>query len=120
MCFITNNFTWAASSICDLYKSRWLIEEFFKQMKQTVGLSCFPGYSGNCIEWQVYMALLAYILLRLLAYLNEWKFSFRRFYTLLGGVLLSRLNLSSVIQCCGTAGNPKRIRAHPVQAYFAF
>lgn len=35
MVFITNNFEWAASSVCDLYKSRWGIEAFFKQLKQT-------------------------------------------------------------------------------------
>ncbi|MEA2012464.1 MAG: hypothetical protein U9O87_05170 [Verrucomicrobiota bacterium] len=32
MCFITNNFDWAPSSICDLYKFRWLIEEFFNPL----------------------------------------------------------------------------------------
>ena len=29
--FLTNNMQWAASSICDLYKSRWGIEVFFKE-----------------------------------------------------------------------------------------
>ncbi|MCP4178619.1 MAG: IS4 family transposase [bacterium] len=31
MVFITNNLQWAASSICDLYKSRWAVEVLFKQ-----------------------------------------------------------------------------------------
>lgn len=30
MTFITDNFTWSPSSICDLYKARWAIEVFFK------------------------------------------------------------------------------------------
>ena len=39
--FITNNFEWASSSICDLYKARWAIEVFFKEMKQTLQLADF-------------------------------------------------------------------------------
>ncbi len=33
--FLTNNFTLAAKSIADIYKSRWQIELFFKWIKQT-------------------------------------------------------------------------------------
>jgi hypothetical protein len=38
MTFITNNMTWAPSSICDLYRCRWGVEVFFKQIKQTLQL----------------------------------------------------------------------------------
>jgi len=51
--FLTNNFEWAASSICDLYIARWAIEEFFKQIKPTLKLGDFLGHSRNAIEWQV-------------------------------------------------------------------
>ena len=34
--FLSNNMDWAASSICDLYRSRWGIEPFFKEIKQTL------------------------------------------------------------------------------------
>jgi len=37
--FITDDFELAASTICDLYKARWDIEIFFKQLKQTLKLS---------------------------------------------------------------------------------
>jgi hypothetical protein len=43
MVFITNNMQWAASSICDLYQSRWGIEVFFKEIKQTLQLADLPG-----------------------------------------------------------------------------
>jgi hypothetical protein len=49
MTFITNNLLWAPSSICDLYKCRWGIEVFFKQIKQTLQLSDFLGHSQNAI-----------------------------------------------------------------------
>ncbi|MCD6394798.1 MAG: IS4 family transposase [Planctomycetes bacterium] len=45
MTFITNNMSWAPSSICDLYKCRWGVEVFFKQIKQTLQLADFLGHS---------------------------------------------------------------------------
>ena len=50
MTFISNNLEWAASSICDLYKARWAIEAFFKQLKQTLQLSDFLGYSKQAVR----------------------------------------------------------------------
>lgn len=43
--FITDDFDLAATTICELYKARWDIELFFKQLKQTLKLSDFLGYS---------------------------------------------------------------------------
>ncbi len=56
--FITNNMNWASSSICDLYKCRWGVEVFFKQIKQTLQLADFVGHSQSAILWQVWTALL--------------------------------------------------------------
>ena len=95
MTFITDNFTWAASSICDLYKARWAIEVFFKEIKQTLQLADFLGTSENAIKWQIWTALLAYLLLRLTAWLSGWKRSFRRFFTLVKGVLWNQKKLST-------------------------
>jgi len=67
MVFITNNQQWSAGSVCDLYRARWEIEVFFKQVKQTLRLSGFVGYSANAIRWQVWTALLVYVLLRFAA-----------------------------------------------------
>ncbi len=47
MSFITNNTDWASSSIFDLYKARWAVEVFFKQIKQTLQLGDFLGHSRN-------------------------------------------------------------------------
>ncbi len=48
--FITDDFELAASTITDLYKCRWDIELFFKQLKQTLKLSDFLGYSENAVQ----------------------------------------------------------------------
>ena len=58
MSFITNNFTWSPYSICELYGSRWVIEVFFKEIKQTLQLADFLGTSENAIKWQMWIALL--------------------------------------------------------------
>jgi hypothetical protein len=117
MTFITNNFLWAPSSICDRYKCRWGIEVFFKQIKQTLQLSDFLGHSQNAILWQVWIALLAYVLIRFIGYLGQWKGTFRRLFTLIRGVLFSRLDVTSVMQLCGTARGSPRMIGSPQQAY---
>lgn len=103
MTFITDNFTWSPSSICDLYKARWAIEVFFKEIKQTLQLSDFMGYNENAMRWQIWTALLTYILLRFIAWQNEWKHTFTRLFTALRGVIWRCLDMGSVLKSCGTA-----------------
>lgn len=117
MAFITNNTEWAASSICDLYKSRWGIEVFFKEIKQTLQIADFMGYSENAVRWQIWIALLVYVLLRFIAWQSHWKHSFTRLFTVIRGVLWDRVDLFSVLDCCGTARGAPRMRAVPEQCY---
>ena len=98
MHFISNNFDWSAYSICELYLARWGIEVFFKEIKQTLQLADFLGTSENAIKWQIWTALLAYLLLRLVGWIAEWKQSFRRLYTLIKGMLWSRRNISELLK----------------------
>ncbi len=117
MTFITNNLAWSSQSVCDLYQCRWGIEVFFKQIKQTLQLADFLGHSENAVRWQIWMALLAYLLLRFIGFAGHWTRSFRRLFTLLRGVLFSRLEMFSVLACCGTARGSPRLVAAPQQAY---
>jgi hypothetical protein len=117
MVFITNNFKWAPSSVAQIYKSRWGIEVFFKQIKQTLQISDFLGHNENAIRWQVWTALLTYVLLRFLAFQSKWKYSFSRIFTVIRGVLWSRLELYSVLKSCGTASDPPRLYSTPPQQY---
>jgi hypothetical protein len=115
--FITDDFDLAASTICDLYKSRWDIEIFFKQLKQTLKLSDFLGYNENAVQWQIWMALLTYVLLRFIAYTSKWKGTFARLFTVLRGILWNRLDLHNVLDCCGTAKDPIRMCMQPQQLF---
>jgi hypothetical protein len=119
MTFLTNNLEWSPGSVADLYRCRWQIEVFFKQIKQTLQLADFLGHNANAVRWQVWTALLTCVLLRYLSYLSKWAHSFTRLFTILRAVLWERLDLRSLLECYGTAGGSFRHLAQPEQAYFA-
>jgi len=85
--FVSNNLNWAPSSICDLYKCRWSIETSFKQIKQTLRLGGFLGHRRNAIQWQVWTALLMYVLLRFLHAASLWEHRVACLYTRLRSVV---------------------------------
>jgi hypothetical protein len=117
MVFFSNNLDWAASSICDLYKARWNIETFFKQIKQTLHLGSFLGHSRNAIQWQIWTALLMYVLLRFLHTCSDWGHSFTRLYTCLRAVLWQRRGIFSYLKSYGTAGGGLHLQWAPQQAF---
>lgn len=117
MTFLTNNLEWSAQSIVELYRCRWQIEVFFKQIKQTLQLADFLGTTANAVRWQVWTALLVYLLLRYLAFLSDWSHSFSRLFTLIRAALWKKWDVLSLLRCYGTAGGHFRYLAHPEQAY---
>lgn len=118
MVFLTNNLTWSPRSVADLYRCRWQIEVFFKQIKQTLQLADFLGHNANAVRWQVWTALLVYLLLRYLSYVANWGHSFTRLFTILRAVLWAKLDLRGLLDCYGTANGKFRNLAQPDQAYF--
>src|SRR6266852_5071558 len=118
MVFLTNNLEWSPRSVADLYRCRWQIEVFFKQIKQTLQLGDFLGHNANAVRWQVWMALLIYVLLRYLSFLSKWSHSFTRLFTILRAVAWAKLDLLGLLDCYGTAKGSFRNLARPDQAYF--
>ena len=119
MTFLTNNLEWSAQTIADLYRCRWEIEVFFKQIKQTLQLADFLGNSANAVHWQVWTALLTYLLLRFCAWLSQWGHSFTRLFALLRSALWQKLELRSLLEVYGTAGGGGRFLGAPQQAFLA-
>jgi hypothetical protein len=117
MVFLTNNVIWSAQTIADLYRCRWSIEVFFKELKQTLQLADFLGHNANAVRWQVWTALLVYLLLRFCAFLSQWPHSFTRLFTLLRSALWQRLDLNGLLEGYGTAGGGGRFLGRPEQAY---
>jgi Transposase DDE domain len=71
--FLTNNLAWSAASVADLYRCRWQIEVFFKPIKQSLQVCDFLGNSANAVRWQVWTALLLYVLMRFLSVMSGWR-----------------------------------------------
>jgi hypothetical protein len=95
------------------------IEVFFKQIKQTLQLADFLGNSANAVRWQVWTALLLYLLLRFCAWLSQWGHSFTRLFALLRSALWQKLELHSLLEVYGIAGGGGRFLGTPQQAYLA-
>lgn len=113
MVFLTNNFAWAASSVAGLYRCRWQIESFFKQIKQTLQLCDFLGNSANAVRWQLWSALLCYVLLRYLAHVSRWAGSFARLWAVCRSALWQRRDLRALLESYGTAGGSFRCLGQP-------
>jgi IS4 transposase len=118
MTFLTNHLTWSAESVAELYRCRWRIEVFFKQIKQTLQLADFLGTSANAVRWQVWTALLVYLLLRYLAFLAKWAHSFSRLFAVVRTCLWRKWELWSLLARYGTADGDFRYLGRPEQAFF--
>ena len=56
--FLTNLLELKASTICLLYKNRWIIEPLFKQIKQNFELTYFLSDSQEGIKTQIWIAMI--------------------------------------------------------------
>ena len=61
---LTNNFSWTAETIAELYKRRWYIESFFKELKTHLKIKSFIGTSLNAVLIQIWTALITMLLLK--------------------------------------------------------
>lgn len=63
---ITNHFYWTANTIGELYKARWEIEIFFKEIKQLLKIKSFLGTTPNAVLIQIWTALITILILKYL------------------------------------------------------
>ena len=70
---LTNNFKLAASTIAQLYKARWMIEIFYRNIKQLLKIKNFIGTSRNAVETQIWTALSTMLLLCWLKHIAKYK-----------------------------------------------
>ena len=63
---ITNQFTWSCNTIGELYKSRWQVEIFFRDIKQLLHIKSFIGTSQNAVMIQIWTALITILILKFL------------------------------------------------------
>lgn len=65
--FVTNVMNKTIDEITEIYRLRWQIELFFKWIKQNLKVKHFYATSENSIITQIYIALIAFCLMQLLA-----------------------------------------------------
>jgi hypothetical protein len=108
---ITNNLTWSARTIADLYKKRWDIELFFKAMKQNLQIKTFLGTSENAVKSQIYVALITYLLLELInRTIVKTKKSFSNFVEKIRMCLVFYISLDYVCNQVGEGVKKVKLR----------
>ena len=70
---ITNQLTWSANTIGELYKSRWQVEIFFREIKQLLHIKSFIGTSQNAVMIQIWTALITILILKVLKALAKFN-----------------------------------------------
>jgi len=70
---ITNQITWSCNTISELYKSRWAIEIFFREIKQLLHIKSFIGTSENAVMIQIWSALITILMLKALKALAKYN-----------------------------------------------
>jgi hypothetical protein len=91
--YICNNFKIPATQIALIYKSRWMIELLFKQIKQNFPLRYFWGENLNAIKSQIYAVLIAQLLMVVIRKKAETKKSFANMITVIRLHLMSYVDL---------------------------
>jgi hypothetical protein len=61
--FLTNNLVLPAATIARLYQCRWLVELFFKWIKQHLRIKAFYGTSENAVKTQIWISISVYVLI---------------------------------------------------------
>lgn len=100
--YLTNNFELTAEDIIEMYKRRWQIESLFKQLKQNFPLKYFLGDNINAIESQIWVTMIANLLLTVVrsGLKRTWSFS--------GLVSVIRLQLMCYISLMEMLENPEK------------
>ncbi len=99
---LTNDMESDPSEIIGIYRKRWEIELLFKQMKQNFPLKYFYGESANAIKVQIWVTLIANLLLMVLqkGLTRKWSFS--------GLATMVRITLMYYVDFYSLFNNPEK------------
>lgn len=92
---LTNDFDMQPETVVAIYRRRWQIESLFKQIKQNFPLRYFYGESANAIKTQIWVTLIANLLLSLLLSSLTRPWSFSGLATMVRIVMMYYLNMES-------------------------
>jgi len=96
--FLTNNTTLAPATIAAIYQQRWQIETLFKRLKQNYPLRYFLGDNENAIKIQIWCALIADFLIKIIKSLVGRKWSFSNLTSVIRIHLMTYINLTKFLK----------------------
>ena len=80
---LTNHLHFGATTIGAIYRERWQIELFFKALKQNLKIKTFVGTSANAVRIQIWTALIAILLLKILQFKSTFGWALSNLVALL-------------------------------------
>lgn len=104
--FLTNDLVHAPATIAALYKQRWQIELLFKRIKQHRPLRYFLGDSPNAIKIQIWCALIADLLIKVIKDRAEHVAPRRWSFSNLAAIV--RQHLGTYVDLMAFLKNPER------------
>ena len=100
--FVTNMLEVKPDQVADIYKQRWQIEVLFRSLKQNFPLKYFLGDNENAVIIQIWTALIANLLLRVISekITRSWAYS--------NLVSFTRIHLFNFINLIGFLNDPEK------------
>src|SRR5512133_3908524 len=96
--FVTNNRKFLPDNIADIYKQRWQIELLFKRIKQRYPLRYFLGDNENAIKIQVWCALIADLLVKIMKDRTKRNWAYSNISSIIRLHLMTYINLSAFLE----------------------
>ena len=96
--FLTNQTALPAAKICDLYKSRWQVELFFKWIKQHLRIQAFYGTSENAVKTQIWIAVSVYVLVAIVRKRLKLEASLYTLMQVFSVTVFEKASIESVIR----------------------
>ena len=94
---ITNQMNWTANTIGELYKSRWNVELFFRDIKQLLHIKSFIGTSQNAVMIQIWTALITILILKALKAMANFHWHLSNLVAFIRLNLFVKINLQQWI-----------------------
>ncbi|PYT79107.1 MAG: IS4 family transposase [Acidobacteria bacterium] len=96
--FLTNNFFLPALTIAKIYKSRWMVELFFKFIKQHLRIKSFYGTSENAVKTQIWIAVSIYVLVAIVRKRLRLEVSFYQILQILSLTLFEKMPILRALE----------------------
>jgi IS4 transposase len=103
--FLTNHMTLPPLTICQLYRSRWNVELFFKWIKQHLRIKRFFGTSENAVKTQIWIAVAVYVLVAIVRKRLNLELSLHEMLQILSVTPFEKTPVIQLLTCSATEEN---------------